>query len=108
MCKKNFFEKVDNFCEGYIHEKEYLNSVTALFIAYLGYYGINKKNDDIINLLFSLLFSNGIFSTLNHYYNIDGFSYLDGLTMILSITIGNLQIYELFLKKLSSWDTNAS
>lgn len=104
MSKKNFFKKIETFCEGHIHEKEYINTISALFISYLGYYGINKNNDNIINLLFSLLFSNGIFSALNHYYNVEGYSYLDGLTMILPITIGNLHIYQLFLKKLSSWD----
>jgi len=102
---KNFFEKnVNNFCEGFIYEKEYINTITALFIAFLGYYGISKKNDNNINILYSFLLSNGITSSLNHYYNNLGFSYLDGITMLLPVTFGNLQIYQFFLSKLSSWD----
>jgi len=104
MTKNHFFSETKCFCEGKLYNKEYVNTITALVISFFGFYGINKNNANNINLLYSLIFSNGISSSLNHYYNLEGFSYLDKITMILPINLGNLYIYEFYLKKLSKWE----
>ncbi len=90
-----FKSEVDKFCESHLWEdkKEYFNTLSALVISGFGFYGLsNNSSNFIINLLYSFLISNGIFSALNHWYGIDGWKYADGLTMLLPVSIGLLYL----------------
>jgi hypothetical protein len=102
---KNFYDKTDGFCEKYLwdNKKEYLNTITSLIISYFGLFGITQNDSNFnTDVLYSFLIVNGAFSGLNHWYNYKGWSYLDGITMMLPVTFGNLVIYKFFLNELSS------
>ena len=103
----DFNQKQKGFCESYLwkSEREYINTFSSLFMSYLGIKGINQKDNSLSdNFLFSCLFVNGIFSGFNHWTKKKGFSYLDGLTMIIPVSYANLIIYEFYLKEISKND----
>lgn len=79
-------KKVPRFCEHYFRDDgiEYMNSLSALLISGIGVYGLmNNSPFFLINMLYSFLVLNGICSSLNHWYGIEGWSYADGATMLL-------------------------
>ena len=88
------------FCESHLwtDKKEYLNTLSSLAITGFGFYGLfNNSPNFIINLLYSFLISNGIFSALNHWYGVDGWKYADGLSMLLSVSMGLLYLLNLMV-----------
>jgi hypothetical protein len=77
-----------NFCESTIYSNtqhpEYLNSISSLFISFIGYIGLNNPyNNFHTRMIYSSLFLNGITSCYYHYYNTIGWGLLDRLSMIL-------------------------
>ena len=99
MFNNNFWNNVPRFCEHYFWNdgKEYMNTLSALFISGLGLYGLyNNSPSFLINLLYSFLILNGIFSSLNHWYEVEGWSYADGATMLLPVTLGIILISNMY------------
>lgn len=79
-----------SFCEVELYENkyspEYCNAITALFISYIGYFGIRTTiqptNSNIFGLYFSLII-NGISSCFYHITHTIGWGLLDRFSMIL-------------------------
>jgi len=83
----DFFQFDHSFCEAKIYggPPEYINSITSLFISYMGYYAL-KNNDHLNNdiyLLYAALFLNGFVSCAYHWTNYLGFGLLDRFSMVL-------------------------
>jgi len=84
----NFNDYDHNFCESSIYSPdphpEYLNSISSLFITFIGVNGLFKPhiNFNLITL-YSALAINGITSCFYHYYNNIGFGLLDRMSMII-------------------------
>ncbi len=96
---KDFWLCTPRFCEYYFWEsgKEYLNTISSLAITFFGLYGLLQYSPFfMVNLLYGFLFSNGIFSALNHWYGIDGWAYADSLTMILPVSLGLILIFNMY------------
>lgn len=77
-----------NFCESTIYSTiqhpEYLNSLSSLFIAFIGFNGLTKPCIHFqLALLYSAFIVNGITSSFYHYYNTIGWGLLDRMSMIL-------------------------
>ena len=78
------------FCEAELYENkyspEYCNAITALFISYIGYFGIRTTlrpiNHNVFGLYFSLII-NGISSCLYHITHTIGWGLIDRFSMIL-------------------------
>lgn len=104
----NFNSYDHNFCESTIYSHgqhpEYLNSLSSLFITFIGINGLTKPN---INFLLTTLYSsfvvNGITSCFYHYYNTIGWGLLDRFSMILialaSVNLFTNKIYMILLIK---------
>lgn len=79
-----------SFCEVELYENkyspEYCNAITALFISYIGYFGIRTTiqptNDNIFGLYFALII-NGISSCFYHITHTIGWGLIDRFSMIL-------------------------
>jgi hypothetical protein len=100
----NFTQYDHSFCEASIYggPPEYFNSLTSLFITYVGYYGLKynfHSNNDIF-LLYAALLINGITSCAYHWTNYLGFGLLDRGSMILiaypSISAGIKELNHLY------------
>ncbi len=79
-----------SFCEVELYENkyspEYCNAITALFISYIGYFGIRTTLRPINNSIFGLYFAliiNGISSCFYHITHTIGWGLLDRFSMIL-------------------------
>jgi hypothetical protein len=79
-----------SFCEVELYENkyspEYCNAITALFISYIGYFGIQTTLRPINNSIFGLYFAliiNGISSCFYHITHTIGWGLIDRLSMIL-------------------------
>lgn len=88
MFKNNFNDFDHNFCESLIYSNvphpEYLNSISSLFITFIGLNGLCKLNIDKLHKIFlSSLVINGITSYFYHYYNSIGWGLMDRMSMIL-------------------------
>lgn len=90
----NFFEHDHNFCESSIYKNqqhgEYLNSISSLFISFIGVYGLMKPYPYLF--LYSSLVVNGITSFFYHWYNNIGWGLLDRMSMVL-IALSSTQIF---------------
>lgn len=79
-----------SFCEVELYENkyspEYCNAITALFISYIGYFGIRTTiqpvNNNIYGLYFTLII-NGISSCFYHITHTIGWGLIDRFSMIL-------------------------
>lgn len=92
----DFFEKKDGFCESTFWNEyglqfwieEPLASVTALWIVYVGVYGLFKNSGKVLHfddvLTFACLIANGLSSCLFHATLAWGFGLLDGITMVVA------------------------
>ena len=63
-----------NFCESQIYSSEphpeYFNSISSLFITFIGINALFKQNINfLLSLLYSSLIVNGITSCFYHYFN---------------------------------------
>ena len=87
------------FCEGKILGiPEYLNSISSLYMCYIGYQGLNRVNKiyiDVYEIYVMIIFC-GISSFFFHYTMFFGWKMFDEITMILTLWDG---IY--ILKKMS-------
>jgi len=73
------------FCEASIYNggPEYINSLTALFISFIGIFGLFKnKTDNSVAMLYYSLIVNGITSCLYHYTHYIGWGLMDRYSMI--------------------------
>ena len=60
-------------------------------MTYFGLLGLLKYSENVIvNILYGFLVSNGFYSALNHWHGIEGWAYADSLTMILPVSIINI------------------
>lgn len=88
MFEINFNAFDHNFCEATIYSSsqhpEYLNSISSLFITFIGLNGLAKPHLSLLLfMLYSSLSINGIASCLYHYYNSIGLGLIDRMSMIL-------------------------
>jgi hypothetical protein len=88
MFEINFNSYDHNFCESTIYSvgqhPEYLNTISSLFITFIGINGLRKSNLSLLlSMLYSCLSVNGILSFLYHYYNSIGYGLLDRMSMVL-------------------------
>jgi hypothetical protein len=100
--KQNSFNELNTgFSEIYLwkNKKEYISTISSLWMTYLGYIGLT--NDNSMKIIYNLLFSNGIFSALMHYTKKEGWGHLDGMTMILAVSLGNFELTNFFMKHLN-------
>ena len=78
-----------NFCESTIYSTErhpeYLNTVSSLFITFIGLNALFKKPQlsIFLTIMYSCLVVNGVLSFLYHYYNSIGYGLLDRMSMVL-------------------------
>lgn len=84
----NFNQYDHNFCESTIYSNldspEYANSISSLFISWIGLYGLSNPQNNFSSLmLYSSLLINGFTSCGYHYYNSIGWGLLDRMSMIL-------------------------
>jgi len=90
-----------NFCESTIYSDtqhpEYINSLSSLFISFIGVIGLFKPNINFfLATLYSSLIVNGITSCFYHYFNSIGWGLLDRMSMILiALSSINLFIYDI-------------
>lgn len=85
---------------------EYFNSISSLFITFIGINGMFKPNTDFfLDFLFSSLAINGITSALYHWYNNIGFGLLDRMSMVLIALSSTLLFMNHLTKfiKLDKW-----
>ena len=89
------------FCEGLLNGlPEYYNALSSLFISYFGLVGLYEIHDDlIIQIIYSLLFINGISSFMYHWTGNIGFALYDEFPMIISLFLGNIYIDNLIPSK---------
>lgn len=88
MLEITFNQFDHNFCESTIYSDgphpEYFNTISSLFITFIGLNAIRKPNLSILfNIMYSCLAVNGVLSFLYHYYNSIGYGLLDRMSMIL-------------------------
>ena len=93
----NFNSYDHNFCESSIYSNEphpeYMNSLSSLFITFIGINGIIKPNTNfLLSLLYSSFIVNGITSSFYHYYNTLGWGLLDRMSMIL-ISMSSIYLF---------------
>jgi hypothetical protein len=107
--RKEFGTYDHSFCESKLWggPPEYINSITSLFISYIGFYGL-KNNHHLNNevfMLYSALLINGICSFFYHWTNNLGWGYFDRISMVLiaypSIIGGIKEIT--YLYKIENW-----
>jgi hypothetical protein len=98
----NFTEYDHDFCEASIYNngEEYLNSISALFISFMGIFGLcyNSYNSINIDMLYYTLIINGITSSIYHHTHYIGWGLLDRYSMIYISTY----CYNIFLELLIS------
>ena len=104
MYQINFNDFDHNFCESSIYSSdphpEYLNSISSLFITFIGLIGLfNPYISFQLILLYSGLAINGITSCLYHYYNTIGFGLLDRMSMII-IAMSSINLFILDINQL--------
>ena len=107
------FHQFDHqFCEATVYPDriEYANTLSSLFITFIGLNGM-RHGHSIVVFLYSALAVNGISSALYHFYNTIGWGLMDRMTMILIayasfllflIPIGKILNLNLKLKNYSS------
>ena len=93
MAYPMYFEQHDHvFCEANMYNEiytyrqpEYINSITSLFISWIGLFGImnNRCATNDIYMLYWTFVINGICSCLYHYTHYIGWGLADRLTMVL-------------------------
>jgi hypothetical protein len=93
----NFNNFDHNFCESTIYSNEqhpeYFNSISSLFITFIGINAIMKPNINfLLSMLYSSLIVNGITSCFYHYYNTIGWGLLDRMSMLL-IAISSVNLF---------------
>jgi len=86
-----------NFCESKIYalnqHPEYLNSLSSLFITFIGINALMKHNHSfLLSLLYSSLVINGITSFFYHYYNTIGWGLLDRMSMVI-IAMSSINLF---------------
>lgn len=98
----NFTEYDHDFCEASIYNNgsEYINSISALFISFIGIFGLyyNLNNSINIDMLYYSLIINGITSSIYHHTHFIGWGLLDRYSMIYISTY----CYNIFLELLFS------
>jgi len=97
------FDKYDHdFCEASIYNtgSEYINSLSALFISFIGIFGLYYNTDYCLNIsmLYYSLIINGITSCIYHHTHYIGWGLLDRYSMIYISTY----CYNIFLSLLFS------
>jgi hypothetical protein len=84
----HFFDIDHPFCEVNLYggPPEYINSLTSLFLVFIGLFGI-KMNPIYydINLVYSSLIINGITSALYHFTNQIGWGLMDRFSMVMLV-----------------------
>ncbi len=108
MYQIDFFSFDHNFCESQIYSltqhPEYLNSISSLFITFIGINGLIKPHTDFfLDFLFSSLAINGVTSALYHWFNNIGFGLLDRMSMIL-IAISSTFLFMNHIHKFIKFD----
>lgn len=97
-----------NFCESTIYSTsqhlEYLNTISSLFISFIGIYGMFQIKDILFSSLYACLVVNGILSFYYHYYNSIGFGLLDRMSMVL-LALSTTLIFIQSLQQLFHIDT---
>jgi len=82
----NFYEYDHVFCEASIYNNgaEYINSISALFISFIGLFGLyfNSYHSINIDMLYYSLIINGITSCIYHHTHLIGWGLLDRNSMI--------------------------
>jgi hypothetical protein len=86
-----------NFCESTIYSDEphpeYLNSISSLFITFIGLNGLSKIYISfLLKILYSSLAINGITSCFYHYYNTIGWGLLDRMSMLI-IAMSSINLF---------------
>jgi hypothetical protein len=85
--RKQFNSFDHSFCESKLWggPPEYINSMTSLFISFIGCYGLIKNNhlNNEVFMLYSAFIINGIASSLYHWTNYLGWGYFDRFSMVL-------------------------
>ena len=98
----NFHQFDHQFCEATLYEVEYANTVSSLFITFIGLNGI-RHGHFTVTFLYAVLAVNGVTSAFYHYYNTIGWGLMDRMSMILiahasystfHILIGKILIFE--------------
>jgi hypothetical protein len=102
------FDRFDHsFCEAMLFNNgpEYISCLTALFISFIGFFGIimNQSEDDTLFLYYSLII-NGITSSLYHYNHYIGWGLMDRFSMILIA----VYCFKIFFKVLEKNNTRIS
>ena len=85
----NFQDYDHSFCEATIYDNgaEYLNSTSALFISFMGIFGLYHNTTDInSSMMYYSLILNGITSCAYHHTHYLGFGLMDRFSMILVAT----------------------
>ena len=103
----NFNTFDHSFCEAKLFNDgpEYISCLTALFISFIGFFGIcmNQQEDNTLFLYYSLII-NGITSSLYHYYHYIGWGLMDRYSMILIA----VYCFRIFFKVLERNNTKIS
>lgn len=96
----DFTEFDHDFCEASIYNNgaEYMNSITALFISFIGLFGLyyNSYHSINIDMLYYSLIINGVTSSIYHHTHFIGWGLLDRYSMIYISTY----CYNIFLELL--------
>eukprot|EP01084_Bolivina_argentea_P303835 524669_1 len=84
-----FFSDTDlRFCERYLFMKhEYMNCISALVIAWLGFYNLffYQHNISLLRFISSSLMANGIFSFCNHWTGERDWLFIDNISLIITL-----------------------
>lgn len=103
----DFYTFDHSFCESKLFNDgpEYISCITALFISFVGFFGImmNKTEDNTLFLYYSLII-NGITSSLYHYFHNIGWGLMDRYSMILIAVF----CFKIFFKVLEQDNTKIS
>ena len=104
----DFNEYDHDFCEASIYNNgaEYINSISALFISFMGIFGLYYNRDYSVNIsmLYYSLIINGITSAIYHHNHYIGWGLLDRYSMIYISTY----CYNIFLEVLLNKHTVVS
>jgi hypothetical protein len=93
---------------------EPFNSGSAVFILGFALYGLfmpKKTMGSSIQILFSLMFVNGVTSVIVHGSGIRGFGYIDSMSIVVMLMMGTIYIHfrpprrEIFLTGLNAFDS---
>jgi len=78
----NFHQFDHQFCEANLYEVEYANTISSLFITFIGLNGM-RQGHSTVTFLYAALAVNGVTSAMYHYYNTIGWGLMDRMSMIL-------------------------